>query len=72
MEYYNVCHMCIKCCALLMYFLHNFRLLTLRCHALLCLSNLVAGLDIQDLGGANNVYQMWLNIGLLIFKQTGI
>lgn len=51
--------------------MHNFRLLTLRCHALLCLSNFFAGLDIQDLGGPNNVYQMWLSIGSLIFKQTG-
>lgn len=47
------------------------RLCTLRCHALLCMNNLVAGLDIQDLGGRNDVYQLWLNMGTLIFKQTG-
>jgi hypothetical protein len=49
----------------------NFRLSTLRCHALLCLNNLLAGLDVQDLGGPSNIYQMWLSIGSLIFKQTG-
>ncbi|XP_069681892.1 HEAT repeat-containing protein 3 [Periplaneta americana] len=48
------------------------KLCTLRCHALLCMNNLLAGLDIQDLNGPNNVYQLWLNIGTLIFKQTDL
>ncbi|KDR09420.1 HEAT repeat-containing protein 3 [Zootermopsis nevadensis] len=48
------------------------KLLTLRCHALLCLSNLLAGLDIQDLGGPKNVYEMWRSIGSLIFKQPEV
>lgn len=50
---------------------HIFNKLSeLRCHALLCLSNLIAGLEVEDLGGTSNLYQMWLNIGLLIFKHT--
>ena len=35
------------------------------------MNNFLSGLDIQDFGGASNVYQMWLNIGNLIFKNEG-
>jgi len=43
----------------------------LRCHALLCLSNLIAGLDMQDLGGPTKVYAMWHDIITLAFEETG-
>jgi len=46
------------------------KLLTLRCHALLCLSNLIAGLDMQDLGGPSKVYAMWHDIITLAFEET--
>ena len=43
----------------------------MRCHALLCLSNLIAGLDMQDLGGPYKVYTMWHDIITLAFEETG-
>ncbi|KAJ9594173.1 hypothetical protein L9F63_014402 [Diploptera punctata] len=48
------------------------KLNTLRCRALLCMNNLLSGLDVQDFGGPINIYQMWLNVGNLIFKSKDL
>ncbi|XP_015593716.1 HEAT repeat-containing protein 3 [Cephus cinctus] len=43
---------------------------TLRCRAFLCLNNLLSNLDIEGLGGVENLYRMWLEIGTLVFKTV--
>ncbi|XP_076644959.1 HEAT repeat-containing protein 3 [Halictus rubicundus] len=43
---------------------------TLRCRAYLCLNNLVSTLEIDALGGLEDMYRMWLNIGTVVFKDA--
>ncbi|XP_054007573.1 HEAT repeat-containing protein 3 [Hylaeus anthracinus] len=42
---------------------------TLNCTAYLCLNNLISHLEIDILGGMENVYRMWADIGTVIFKD---
>lgn len=42
----------------------------LRCRAYLCLSNLLSSLDIDVLGGFENIHRLWVDIGAIIFTQT--
>ncbi|XP_029043426.2 HEAT repeat-containing protein 3 [Osmia bicornis bicornis] len=43
---------------------------TLNCRAYLCLNNLMSSLEIDALGGAENIYRMWNNIGTVVFKDA--
>lgn len=43
---------------------------TLNCRAYLCLNNLIASLDIDVLGGMENLYGMWVDIGTAVFKNA--
>lgn len=46
------------------------KLLTLQIRALLCVNNLTTCLDIHDLGGPSHLYELWVNLGQLAFRQT--
>lgn len=48
------------------------RLNTVRCRALLCLNNMVQSLDVDDLGGAPKLFDLWLNLANLVFKKTDL
>lgn len=48
------------------------RLQSVRCRALLCASNIVQGLDTDDLGGTSKLFDLWMNLADLAFKQTDI
>ncbi|XP_022821496.1 HEAT repeat-containing protein 3 isoform X2 [Spodoptera litura] len=45
------------------------RLLSLQTRALLCINNLLSTLPIENLGGVNGVYKIWVDTGKLAFKQ---
>lgn len=45
------------------------RLLSLQSRALLCINNLLSTLPIENLGGVNGVYKIWVDTGKLAFKQ---
>ncbi|PZC79107.1 hypothetical protein B5X24_HaOG216796 [Helicoverpa armigera] len=45
------------------------RLLSLQTRALLCINNLLSTLPIENLGGVNGVYKIWVDTGKLVFKQ---
>ncbi|XP_012263420.2 HEAT repeat-containing protein 3 [Athalia rosae] len=42
----------------------------LRCRAFLCLNNLISSLDVDGLGGVDNLYRMWVEIGKVVFKEA--
>ncbi|KAK3913982.1 HEAT repeat-containing protein 3 [Frankliniella fusca] len=42
----------------------------LRRTAFLCLQNLIAVLDLEELGGCNDLYNMWLETTKLVFQKT--
>ncbi|KOC68595.1 HEAT repeat-containing protein 3 [Habropoda laboriosa] len=42
----------------------------LKCRAYLCLNNLITSLEIDVLGGVENLYRMWVDIGTVIFNDT--
>ncbi|XP_046602847.1 HEAT repeat-containing protein 3 [Neodiprion virginianus] len=42
----------------------------LRCRAFLCLNNLISTLDVDGLGGVENLYRMWVEIGNVVFKEA--
>lgn len=46
------------------------RLKTLRCRAFLCLNNLISSLDVDTLGGAENLYKLWTEIGKVVFTDA--
>ncbi|KAJ1524347.1 hypothetical protein ONE63_010849 [Megalurothrips usitatus] len=46
------------------------RLELLRSRAFLCLQNLLAVMDLEELGGCNDLYNMWLETTKLVFQQT--
>ncbi|KFM79415.1 HEAT repeat-containing protein 3, partial [Stegodyphus mimosarum] len=46
------------------------RLNTVKSRALLCLNNLIHGLELEDLGGPPKLFELWYNIGELLFKKT--
>lgn len=46
------------------------KLKLLRISSLLCLHNLCNGMSIEDLGGAANVYKVWLDLGQQIFQGS--
>ncbi|CAH0695237.1 unnamed protein product [Spodoptera exigua] len=45
------------------------RLLSLQTRALLCVNNLLSTIPIENLGGVNGVYKIWVDTGKLAFKQ---
>ncbi|KAH9637671.1 hypothetical protein HF086_009339 [Spodoptera exigua] len=45
------------------------RLLSLQTRALLCVNNLLSTIPIDNLGGVNGVYKIWVDTGKLAFKQ---
>ncbi|XP_034830522.1 HEAT repeat-containing protein 3 [Maniola hyperantus] len=45
--------------------LHN-----LQTRALLCINNMLLSLPIENLGGVNGVYKIWVDAGKLVFKQN--
>lgn len=47
-----------------------FRLLTLQTKALLCINNILSTLPIENLGGIDGVYKVWIDAGKLVFKQN--
>ena len=44
---------------------------TLRSRAFLCLNNLIAVLSVEDLGGLNDLFQVWSKLGNLCFNKSG-
>ncbi|XP_003708346.1 HEAT repeat-containing protein 3 [Megachile rotundata] len=42
----------------------------LNCRAYLCLNNLISCLEMDTLGGIENIYRMWCNIGTVVFKDA--
>ena len=44
---------------------------TLRTRAFLCLNNLVGSLGIDDLGGADRLFQTWTELGKLCLEADG-
>lgn len=48
----------------------NFRLQNLQTRALLCVNNMLASLPLENLGGVNGVYKIWVEAGKLVFKQN--
>ncbi|XP_050489362.1 HEAT repeat-containing protein 3 [Bombus huntii] len=42
----------------------------LKCTAYLCLNNLMSSLEVDVLGGMENIYRMWMDIGTVVFKDT--
>ncbi|XP_034236433.1 HEAT repeat-containing protein 3 [Thrips palmi] len=46
------------------------RLGLLRSRAFLCLQNLLAVMDLEELGGSNDLYNMWLETTKLVFEKT--
>lgn len=43
-----------------------------QCRALLCLNNLVSCLSIDDFGGTKQLYEIWLRIAQMVFKQAAL
>ncbi|CAD1473283.1 unnamed protein product [Heterotrigona itama] len=43
---------------------------TLKCTTYLCLNNLISSLEVDALGGVENIYRMWMDIGTTVFKDT--
>ena len=43
---------------------------TLQCRAFLCLSNLVTSLEVEEMGGAPNLYAMWCSLGAVAFQGS--
>ncbi|OAD55710.1 HEAT repeat-containing protein 3 [Eufriesea mexicana] len=43
---------------------------TLNCTAYLCLNNLMSSLELDSLGGIEDIYRMWIDIGTVVFKDT--
>ncbi|XP_076755593.1 HEAT repeat-containing protein 3 [Xylocopa sonorina] len=43
---------------------------TLNCRAYLCLNNLMMNLEIDALGGVENIYRMWMEMGKVVFKDA--
>ncbi|XP_049876847.1 HEAT repeat-containing protein 3 [Pectinophora gossypiella] len=46
------------------------KLHTLQSGALLCINNMLSTLPIENLGGVNGVYKIWVDAGKLVFKQN--
>lgn len=44
----------------------------LRCRAYLCLHNWISSLDIGILGGVENLYSIWCQIGTFVFKEANM
>ena len=42
----------------------------LNCRAYLCLNNLISSLEIDTLGGMENIYRMWVDMGTVVFKDA--
>lgn len=42
----------------------------LRARAFQCLNNLISALDIQDIGGAQELFRIWSETSVLVFKST--
>lgn len=47
-----------------------FRLSLLRSRAFLCLQNMLAVMDLEELGGCDDLYNMWLETTKLVFEKT--
>lgn len=45
------------------------RLHNLQSGALLCINNMMSTVPIENLGGVNGVYKIWVDAGKLVFKQ---
>lgn len=45
------------------------RVNTLQSRALLCINNLLSTLPIENIGGVNGVYKIWVDAGKLVFKS---
>ncbi|GBO27088.1 hypothetical protein AVEN_79243-1, partial [Araneus ventricosus] len=46
------------------------RINTVRCTALLCLNNIIQKLKVNELGGTEKLWNLWLHLGTLLFKKT--
>lgn len=46
------------------------KLRTLQVRALLCLQNMISALDLNDIGGSDLMYQTWVNLGTMVFRNT--
>lgn len=46
------------------------RIHTIRCRSLLCAHNLVQCLDLEDIGGPSEAYNIWIKLAQLAFKET--
>ncbi|XP_066960921.1 HEAT repeat-containing protein 3 isoform X1 [Macrobrachium rosenbergii] len=46
------------------------KLRTLQVRALLCLQNMISALDLNDIGGSDLMYQTWVNLGTMVFRDT--
>ncbi|XP_026319667.1 HEAT repeat-containing protein 3 isoform X2 [Hyposmocoma kahamanoa] len=46
------------------------KLYNLQSGALLCINNMISTLPIENLGGVNGVYKIWVDAGKLVFKQS--
>ncbi|CAG4978619.1 unnamed protein product [Parnassius apollo] len=43
---------------------------TLQTRALLCVNNMISSLPVENLGGVNGIYKIWVVAGKLVFKQN--
>ncbi|KAF8782676.1 HEAT repeat-containing protein 3-like [Argiope bruennichi] len=48
------------------------RINTVRCTALLCLNNIIQKLKVDELGGPEKLWNLWLHLGTLLFKKTDL
>ncbi|XP_013191284.2 HEAT repeat-containing protein 3 [Amyelois transitella] len=46
------------------------KLHTLQTRALLCVNNMLSTLPLENLGGVNGIYKIWVDAGKLVFQQT--
>lgn len=46
------------------------RLHTLQTRALLCVNNMLSSLPVDNLGGVNGIYKIWIDVGKLVFKES--
>ncbi|KPI94899.1 HEAT repeat-containing protein 3 [Papilio xuthus] len=46
------------------------KLHTLQTRALLCVNNMLSSLPIDNLGGINGIYKIWIDVGKLVFKES--
>ncbi|XP_068626459.1 HEAT repeat-containing protein 3 [Battus philenor] len=46
------------------------KIYTLQSRALLCINNMISSLPLENLGGVNHIYKIWVDVGKLVFKQS--